>query len=94
MLTSIYVLHDITAESHTYPFFAHNDQIATRSVSNMVNQPGSTVYDNPEDFRLYRIGTYNDENALIENTERTFIVRASDLVKKTTLLPNLDEGAN
>lgn len=83
-----YVLHDITSETHTYPFFASNNQVAKRITQNMVKQPGSIIYDNPEDFRLYCIGTYDDATALFEHCEKQFICRANELIIPQSLEEN------
>lgn len=80
MIHQIFTIHDITAEVHTQPFFGINDAVAVRSCANLVQNPGTTFYDNPEDFRLYHIGSFNDENCQFTQTEKRLIVRLSDLM--------------
>lgn len=82
MIHQIFVIHDITSETHTQPFYAVNDQVAIRSASNLVQNPGTTFYDNPEDFRLYHIGTFDDETAIINQTPKRQVCRLSDLMVK------------
>ena len=80
MLHQIFTIHDITAEVHTQPFYGINDAVAVRSCVNLVQNPGTTFYDNPEDFRLYHIGSFDDESCVFVQTEKRFIVRLSDLL--------------
>ena len=80
MIHQIFTIHDITSELYTQPFFGINDAVAIRSCANLVQNPGTTFYDNPEDFRLYHIGTFNDENLEIVQSGPRLVVRLSDLM--------------
>lgn len=80
MKLSIYALHDITAECYSLPMFIHNDNLAKRAVLSMANTPGTTISENPEDFRLYRIGEFDDSDASFSPCKPEYICRASDLV--------------
>lgn len=81
----IYAIHDITAEIYTTPFYALNNATAARTFSNAVRTPGTSIYDNPEDFRLYCIGAYNEQNGeIIPNQSHEFINRATDFVIQTS----------
>ena len=82
MIHQIYTIHDNTAELYTQPFFGINDAVAIRSCQNLVHNPGTTFYDNPEDFKLYHIGTLNDETLEIVQSGPRGIVRFSDLMIK------------
>lgn len=82
MLLSIFVLHDITAEVYTSPFFTSGQSVAKRTLKNMVETPGSTIYTNPEDFRLYEIGIYDDSTGTIDlYEEKLYVCRASDFAQ-------------
>ena len=72
-------MHDITAEVYTQPFHAVSDAVAKRILANCVNSPGSSIYENPEDFRLYRIDYYDDIQGVVVQQEHQFIVRASEV---------------
>ena len=89
MIHQIFTIHDITSELYTQPFFGINDAVATRSCANLVQNPGTTFYDNPEDFRLYHIGTFNDENLEIVQSTPRLVVHLSDLMIRQ--LPTTDE---
>jgi len=88
MITELYVIHDITAEVYSQPFHAGNAQVAKRTIAKMVGTPGSTIHDNPEDYRLYKLGEYDDESAAITTLDKPlYICRASDF---SQLQPNRD----
>ena len=89
MIHQIFTIHDITSELYTQPFFGINDAVAIRSCANLVQNPGTTFYDNPEDFRLYHIGTFNDENLEIVQSGPRLVVRLSDLMIRE--LPTTEE---
>jgi len=89
MIHQIFTIHDITSELYTQPFFGINDAVAIRSCANLVQNPGTTFYDNPEDFRLYHIGTFNDENLEIVQSTPRLVVRLSDLMIRQ--LPTTEE---
>ena len=80
MIHQVFTIHDITAEIHTQPFFGVNDAVAIRSCANLVQNPGTTFYDNPEDFRLYHIGSFDDETCQFSQDEKRLVVRLSDLM--------------
>lgn len=42
-----------------------NDQTATRNFKYAVNNPGSDVGFNPQDYSLYRIGEYESDTGMI-----------------------------
>lgn len=80
-MLNIYAIHDITAECFTQPFYAVNNATASRILSNVVSTPGSSIYDNPEDFRLYRIGQFDEQNGqILPLQDFELISRASDYV--------------
>ena len=87
----MYVIHDITSELYTQPFFGVNDAVAIRSASNLVQNPGTTFYDNPEDFRLYHIGSYNDETLEIIQAGPKLLHRLSDLMIKNLPMSDANE---
>lgn len=57
-----YAVFDKKALSYNRPFFVHNDQVAKRIFVNEVANPDSDLSHNPEDFILYRIGSYDDQS--------------------------------
>lgn len=74
MKTNVYAIFDEKAEIYGTPFFMHNDALAHRAFDDLRNDPGSTLYKHPTEFKLYRIGSFSDDSGLlIPETQPEFI---------------------
>lgn len=80
---NIYSVYDLKANAYGTPFFKQNDQIAVRDFSNVCLDPNSLLSRNPEDFRLVKLGSFNDETAAIESDLPEFIASAVDCCNKS-----------
>lgn len=60
-----YTLHDVKAVTYSPPFFTTNDQVARRMVSDLVNDPSTSVARHPADYRLYKAGTFDEGNGVL-----------------------------
>lgn len=58
----IFSLYDSKAGAFLRPFFAQNTQVAERALSDAVNNPQETVARHPEDFCLFKLGTFDEES--------------------------------
>lgn len=66
MLYGIYSVHDAASGSFGIPFFSVNDQVAQRNFRMLVNDPqAGMIYMHPGDYRLYKIGEYDDQSARV-----------------------------
>lgn len=77
---NIYTILDAKAKSYAPPFLMHNDPMAIRAFSNYVNDPGSRIGENPEDYNLYAIGYFDDQSADITPCEPTMVAQGILLV--------------
>lgn len=59
-------IYDSKARAFLTPFFTVNLQTGARSFSDVANDPGSVVARNPEDFTLYHLGSWDDNNGQYE----------------------------
>jgi hypothetical protein len=66
---NIYTVYDVVAAEFGVPFFMKNDELAQRAFQNMAENPQTSIYENPADYVLYRIGTYDPKGADIDNEE-------------------------
>ena len=81
MKMEIYSVFDEASKAFGTPFFMQNNAMALRAFSDLVNDPQSSINKHPSDYKLYKIGTFNDENANIKSSEiPELIVHASDTV--------------
>lgn len=65
MKMKVYSVYDQTAQVWSQPFFQMNDQTAQRAISNAANSPGHNYNMNPEDYSLYCIGEFDDNNGVL-----------------------------
>ena len=77
----IYSVYDDKAQVWTQPFFQMNDAVAQRSISNAANQEGHNFNMNPEDYALYCIGEFNDEDGTIVSTN-TKLLDVATLIRQ------------
>lgn len=71
MKLKVYAIQDSKAELFLTPFFMKTDGEAIRAFSDLVMDERSRVSKHPEDYRLYRIGEYDDVNALLVSENPT-----------------------
>lgn len=60
-----YTLHDVKALSYSPPFFTTNDMVARRMVADLVQDMNTVVGRHPADYKLYKIGTFDEGNAVM-----------------------------
>lgn len=65
MITKMYTIHDIKAETFMVPFFQQNDETAKRLMTHSANNPEHFVGKNPADYTLFYIGEYEDNSGAI-----------------------------
>lgn len=68
MKTQLYAVYDVTTEVYGRPFHQINKAEAIRSMTNLVNDPNSEIFRNPQCYQLFYLGDYDDANAQFELT--------------------------
>ena len=68
MLMYIYTIRDSAAALYGRPFYVQGPAVAVRSFTDEVNkaEPQNDLFNHPEDFELFELGTYNDATAVFE----------------------------
>jgi hypothetical protein len=66
MLQNIYTIHDSKADAYLPPFFLHSDGMATRSFQDCITDKEHNFGKHPQDYTLFKIGTFNDKTSEIE----------------------------
>lgn len=66
MKIRIYAIHDIKAKCFQRPFFCKEDGEATRVFSDIAQDVEHPIGKHPEDYSLFRIGQYDDNEANVE----------------------------
>lgn len=84
MKINVYSVFDVKAAVYANPFYMPNDAVAVRGFVGAVNSPESMLYKHPEDYMLYRLGTFDDSIGLMtaENPPVCICTAASVKVNK------------
>lgn len=77
----LFSVFDSKVNAYMRPFCAPSGGAAERSFVKEVNTPDSPMNDNPEDYTLFELGEFNDENGQI-----TVLSTPHPLVKAITVL--------
>lgn len=91
MTINAYAIFDEKSSLFNKPFFAVTNGQAMRSFGEMVSDPQSMANKYPEDFKLYFIGTYDDQIAWLESTKTPiFLCHATEYKKNPTPMQVMD----
>lgn len=82
MKSIVYTIADLKANRSIAPLVRDNDEIAIRDFTNMINAtpgPDNPFAQNPEDFTLYRIGTWDDETRELQGRDAYRLCNGNDV---------------
>lgn len=83
MILKIFSVFDEKACIFGQPFFLPHNGVALRSFSDLVQDNQTNVCRHPEDFKLYCLGSYDDNSGgLISVAQPEFLANATDFVKQ------------
>lgn len=88
MKLNIYTVLDSKSGAYSPPFFMQKDGMALRTFSDLANDRKTSVGVHPEDYSLYRIGTFDDNTALVTSCKPSPLSNAVSLVQ-TPQFPDL-----
>lgn len=69
MITQVFSIFDVKAKSFGVPFYATNKELAMRNVAAVVNdgsEQSGMLSKFPEDFVLYHVASFDDEQGVFE----------------------------
>jgi len=82
MKLDAFSLRDTKADTFAAPFFVPKPGIAIRLLSQLVQDSRSDLGKYPADFKLYRIGSYNTETAVLTSEPVELVCTASSCLPK------------
>nr|QJB19137.1 MAG: nonstructural protein [Microvirus sp.] len=89
-----YTLYDIKALTYNAPFFTMNDALAKRMLSELVTDPNTIVGRHPSDYKLYKIGMYDDATGIFDRLSvMEHVIDAIALVPPPPAMANLFDPA-
>lgn len=68
MILQVMAVYDQKARAFLMPFYVSHVDVGVRSFGQAANTPGHQVCAHPEDFSLWHLGRFNDDNATFEFT--------------------------
>lgn len=79
---NIYSLYDTKTMTYNKPFIEPSDTVAMRSLRMEVNRadPNNVLYMFPEDYRLYRVGSFDTDTGNIDTVAPELVVDCETLV--------------
>lgn len=89
MKANLYSVRDIKMQKYGMPFVALNDDIAKRTLASTIKAGGTTISEFPEDFQLYKLGSYDDDTGELE-TNNEFLANATEFKAMSQLQTNTE----
>lgn len=74
MELQLYSVYDKKTQVFSPPMTFHNDEHAQRDLRNEITSKGGMLAKYPEDYELYRVGSWNDYNGKLEAVTPTILV--------------------
>lgn len=84
MILQIMAVHDSKARCFMVPFFVSHVDVGLRTFAGAVNEEEkqTQLAQHPDDFTLYHLGSYNDENgAFLVSAQPVHVAFANDVKK-------------
>lgn len=92
MILNAYSIYDRKALQYHPPFYASTDGAAVRSLSDLANDPNTSVGRHPGDYVLYRVGQYDDQKGRLIPTDP--LAHVMDAIAILKLNPELFPNVN
>lgn len=89
MITGVYAVFDMKADMYNVPFFMARDGMAVRAFHDLVGDSNSMPGRHPGDFKLCRIGAFDDESGVLEPEAVKTLCIGSDCLDKDTAVNQL-----
>ena len=64
--SQIYSIFDTVSNEFSTPFYSKNNETAKRDFHNVIDNPETIYGATPQDFKLYKLGTWNNETGFIK----------------------------
>jgi hypothetical protein len=81
MIIEMYTIYDMKTEAHKFPMSSTNEQTFIRAVKNALKEGTSELAQNPEDFAIYRVGTFDDSEGKIHPIPPIHVTNVINLVE-------------
>ncbi len=83
MKLNIYSIFDQASGLYSRPFFTQSDPEAMRSFTDIATDADHPIGKHPEDYSLYRLGTFDDNKGNMINEDNECLVTALETISST-----------
>ncbi len=83
MKLNIYSIFDTATGLYSRPYFTQSDAEAMRAFEDLAIDAKHPVGSHPEDYSLFRLGTFDDNHGKMTNEENECLVTALETISKT-----------
>jgi hypothetical protein len=80
MTLELFTIYDTKSETYFQPFYMLNTAMALRQFADMANDKESNISKHPEDYTLYHLGSWQDQDAKFETIDKKLIASANENV--------------
>ncbi len=80
MKLSAYTIYDVASGVYMRPFFSQADGQAIRSFKDIATDADHEIGKHPEDYTLYRIGSFNDTTGKMEGEDLEKLATGIEMV--------------
>ena len=80
MRLNIYTIFDQASGAYMRPFYAQSDGQALRSFTDIAQDADHEIGKHPEDYSLFRIGTYDDNKGELHPEDKECMATALEVV--------------
>ena len=98
MKKQMYSIYDVKSEFYGTPVLFHSEEDAKRGFASLLSNPNtkSMYADYPEDYRIFQIGTFNDNNGSLDTLKTPKLICELVSLQRTPAqtLPKLTEGGD
>jgi len=91
MILKAFAIYDEKAKSYLPPFFLPEEGVAIRTFSDCVNANDHQFAAHPQDYTLFRLGTFDDSTARIDSIAPQSVHNGLELLRESQAPATLHE---
>jgi len=77
MIYRCYTVRDLKARAYAPPFFIARDEVAIRTFSDALAEPGHPMAAHPADYELFHVGEFDDETGAFTPIQPRFLTNGN-----------------
>lgn len=88
MILETFAIYDVAIKAFVQPFYMNSTSEAVRALQNEACNADSTIAKNPNDFTLYRLGTWDNISGMFSQNENERIGTVAELTATLEKMEN------